>query len=84
MFLYDMLNEKSKEVHNNIRDMQKAADKQKASIDAERGFHAAKDNTDPDKKARIQEGDMVNITFYITFRNSIPKQILPLMHLTFS
>ena len=49
MFLYDMLNEKSKEVHNNIRDMQKAADKQKASIDAERGFHAANDNTDPDK-----------------------------------
>ena len=49
MFLYDMLNEKSKEVHNNIRDMQKAADKQKASIGAERGFHAVKDNTDPDK-----------------------------------
>lgn len=49
MFLYDMLNEKSKEVHNNIRDMQKAADKQKASIGAERGFHAPKDNTDPDK-----------------------------------
>lgn len=24
-------------------------------------------NTDPDKKARIQEGDMVNITFYIAF-----------------
>lgn len=49
MFLYDMLNEKSKEVHNNIRDMQKAADKQKASIGVERGFHAVKDNTDPDK-----------------------------------
>ena len=49
MFLYDMLNEKSKEVHNNIRDMQKAADKQKASIGAERGFHAPKDNTDLDK-----------------------------------
>lgn len=49
MFLYDMLNEKSKEVHNNIRDMQKAADKQKASIDRERSPHAPKDNTDPDK-----------------------------------
>lgn len=49
MFLYDMLNEKSKEVHNTIRDMQKAADKQKASIGAERDLHAAKDNTDPDK-----------------------------------
>lgn len=48
MFLYDMLNEKSKEVHNNIRDMQKAADKQKASIDRE-SPHAPKDNTDPDK-----------------------------------
>ena len=48
MFLYDMLNEKSKEVHNNIRDMQKAADKQKASIDRE-SHHAPKDNTDPDK-----------------------------------
>lgn len=31
MFLYDMLNEKSKEVHNNIRDMQKAANAQKAA-----------------------------------------------------
>lgn len=48
MFLYDMLNEKSKEVHNNIRDMQKAADKQKASIDRE-SPHAPKDNTDSDK-----------------------------------
>ena len=35
-------------------------------------------NTDPDKKARIQEGDMVNITFYITFRNSIPQADLTL------
>ena len=35
-------------------------------------------NTDPDKKARIQEGDMVNITFYIAFRNSIPQAYLTL------
>ena len=35
-------------------------------------------NTDPDKKARIQEGDMVNITFYIAFRNSIPQADLTL------
>ena len=35
-------------------------------------------NTDPDNKARIQKGDMVNITFYIAFRNSIPQADLTL------
>lgn len=35
-------------------------------------------NTDPNEKARVQEGDMVNITFYITFRNSIPQADLTL------
>lgn len=35
-------------------------------------------NTDPNEKARLQEGDMVNITFHITFRNSIPQADLTL------
>lgn len=58
MFLYDMLNEKSKEVHNNIRDMQKAADKQKTAVDTERSHHAPKDNPDVDKN-HMEEAAML-------------------------
>lgn len=58
MFLYDMLNEKTKEVHNNIRDMQKAADKQKTAVDTERSHHAPKDNPDVDKN-HMEEAAML-------------------------
>lgn len=58
MFLYDMLNEKTKEVHNNIRDMQKAADKQKTAVDTERSHHASKDNPDVDKN-HMEEAAML-------------------------
>lgn len=65
MFLYDMLNEKSKEVHNNIRDINIAVDRfneAEKKAEAESGKDAVKEETKPAAKKPVKPRTSVKST----------------------